>query len=59
MPEIDILIGEHEAAEEDDPADEVPEVGDGPPVTRPGDSHPSPNLNSEWPVGWGSGVPSP
>ena len=20
---------------------------------------PKPNLNSEWPVGWGSGVPSP
>ena len=37
MPEIDILIGELEAAEEDDPADEVPEVGEGPPVTRPGD----------------------
>ena len=37
MPEIDILIGELEADEEDDPADEVPEVGDGPLVTRPGD----------------------
>ena len=37
MPEIDILIGELEAAEEDDPADEVPEVDDGPPITRPGD----------------------
>ena len=37
MPEIDILIGELEVAEEDDPADEVPEVSDGPPVTRPGD----------------------
>ena len=37
MPEIDILIGELEVAEEDDPADEVPEVNDGPPVTRPGD----------------------
>ena len=37
MPEIDILIGELEAVEEDDPADEVPEVGDGPLVTRPGD----------------------
>ena len=37
-PEIDILIGELDAAEEeDDPADEVPELGDGPPVTRPGD----------------------
>ena len=37
MPEIDILIGDLDADEEDDPADEVPEVGDGPPVTRPGD----------------------
>ncbi len=37
MPEIDILIGELEVAEEDDPADEVPEVSYGPPVTRPGD----------------------
>ena len=37
MPEIDILIGELEIAEEDDPADEVPEVSDGPPVTRAGD----------------------
>ena len=37
MPEIDILIGELEVAEEDDPADEVPEVGDGSPVTRSGD----------------------
>ena len=37
MPEIDILIGELDADEEDDPADEVPELGDGPPVTRPGD----------------------
>jgi 16S rRNA G966 N2-methylase RsmD len=37
MPEIDILIGELDADEEDDPADEVPEVSDGPPVTRPGD----------------------
>ena len=36
-PEIDILIGELDADEEDDPADEVPELGDGPPVTRPGD----------------------
>ena len=38
-PEIDVLIGELEAAdeEEDDPADEVPDVADGPPVTRPGD----------------------
>ena len=36
-PEIDILIGELDAAEEDDPADEVPEVSDGPPVTRLGD----------------------
>ena len=37
MPEIDILIGELDTAGEDDPADEVPAVGDGPPVTRPGD----------------------
>ncbi len=37
MPEIDIMIGELDADEEDDPADEVPELGDGPPVTRPGD----------------------
>ena len=37
VPEIDILIGELDADEEDDPADEVPAVGDGPPVTRPGD----------------------
>ena len=36
-PEIDILIGELDADEEDDPADEVPEVSDGPPITRPGD----------------------
>jgi len=36
-PEIDILIGELDAAEEDDPADEVPEVSDDPPVTRLGD----------------------
>ena len=37
MPEIDILIGELEVAEEDDPADEVPEVDDGPATTQPGD----------------------
>ena len=37
MPEIDILMGELDADEEDDPADEVPELGDDPPVTRPGD----------------------
>ena len=37
MPEIDILIGELDGDEEDDAADEVPEVGDGPPVTRLGD----------------------
>ena len=36
-PEIDILIGELEAADEDDPADEVPAVDDRPPITRPGD----------------------
>jgi DNA modification methylase len=37
MPEIDILIGEIDADEEDDPADDVPEVDGGPPITRPGD----------------------
>jgi len=37
MPEIDILIGELDTVGEDDPADEEPEPGDGPPVTRPGD----------------------
>ena len=37
MPEIDILIDELDADDEEDPADEVPEVSDGPPVTRPGD----------------------
>ena len=37
MPEIDILIGELDVDEEDDPADAVPEVSDGPPVTRAGD----------------------
>ncbi len=37
MAEIDILIGELDADEEDDAADDVPEVSDGPPVTRPGD----------------------
>ena len=37
MPEIDILIGEIGANEEDDPTDEVPEISDGPAVTRPGD----------------------
>ncbi len=36
-PEIDILICELHAEEEEDPADEVPELGDGPPVTRLGD----------------------
>ena len=36
-PEIDILIRELEISEKDDPADEVPEVEDGPAVTRPGD----------------------
>jgi len=36
-PEIDILIGELQAAEEEDPADEAPELRDGPPVTRAGD----------------------
>ncbi len=37
MPEIDILIGELDAEEDEDPDDEVPEVAEGPPVTRPGD----------------------
>ena len=37
MPEIDILIGELDAVEEEDPADEVPELEAGPPVTRAGD----------------------
>ena len=37
MPEIDILISELNATDEDDQADEVPAVHDGPPVTRPGD----------------------
>ena len=37
MPEIDILIGELNAAGEDDAGDEVPAIGEGPPVTRPGD----------------------
>ena len=36
-PEIDILIGELHAAEEEDPADEAPELGNGPAVTRAGD----------------------
>ncbi len=37
MAEIDILIGERDEVAEDDPADETPEVSDGPPITRPGD----------------------
>ncbi len=37
MAEIDILISEQNQAEEDDPDDDVPEVADGPAVTRPGD----------------------
>ena len=37
MAEIDILIGEHEADDKEDPADDMPEVSEGPPVTRPGD----------------------
>jgi hypothetical protein len=37
VPEIDIIIGELNAVEEDNPADEVPSVADGFPVTRPGD----------------------
>ena len=36
-PEFDILIGELEISEKDDPADDVPEVGNGAAVTRPGD----------------------
>ena len=36
-PEIDILIGELHDAEDDDEADEIPEIDDSPPVTRPGD----------------------
>ena len=35
--EIDVLISELDDEPVDDPADEVPDVGDGPPVTRPGD----------------------
>jgi DNA modification methylase len=35
--EIDILIGELEAAEDEDSADEAPEPAEGPAVTRPGD----------------------
>jgi DNA modification methylase len=37
MPEIDILIGELDADEDDDPADDIPEADRGPPVTRLGD----------------------
>ena len=37
MPEIDILIGELDTDDGEDPADDVPAVADGPPVTRPGD----------------------
>ena len=37
MPEIDILIGELDTDDEEDPADDVPAVADGPLVTRPGD----------------------
>ena len=37
MPEIDIMIGELATDEEDDLADEVPAIDDGPSVTRPGD----------------------
>jgi len=37
MPEIDILLGELDSDEEDDAADEVPEISGDPPVTRPGD----------------------
>ena len=35
--EIDLMIGEVEDAEDDDPLDEVPEVDEGPTVTRLGD----------------------
>lgn len=37
MPEIDILIGELNSADDEDLADDVPAVPDGPIVTRPGD----------------------
>ena len=37
MAEIDILIGERDEVEADDPADETPEISDGTPITRPGD----------------------
>ena len=37
MPDIDIMIGEIDSAEDDDPADGVPAVNDGRPVTRTGD----------------------
>ena len=37
IPEIDILIGELQAAEEEDPADEALELRNGPAVTRAGD----------------------
>ncbi len=37
MAEIDILIGELEDEDEDDPDDEIPQAESGPAVTRPGD----------------------
>ena len=37
MPEIDTLIGELNGEDAEDPADDVPPIDDGPPVTRPGD----------------------
>ena len=36
-PEIDVLIGELDPAQEEDPADEIPALEEGPQVTRPGD----------------------
>jgi DNA modification methylase len=35
--EIDVLIGELESEDEEDPDDEIPPLDEGPPVTRPGD----------------------
>jgi DNA modification methylase len=37
MGEIDLMIGEIDVAEGDDPDDDIPAVSDTPPVTRPGD----------------------
>ncbi len=36
-PEIDILIGELNNEDEEDPDDDIPPIDDGPAVTRPGD----------------------